>query len=92
MADHFEYTKRRARKTWKCAALNHACGGPIEPGERYVQIDHVEGQARWTNRYAWACATLAFGTEFMQVLEVQGVLPPRPPAATADERRFRRMG
>lgn len=76
MSDHIEFTKRRARKTWPCQASDHACRGPIEPGDRYVQVDHGQGRARTTRRYAWACAALAFGGDFMRVLDARGVVPP----------------
>lgn len=92
MSDHIEFAKRRARKSWPCQASDHACRGPIEPGDHYVQVDHGQGRARTTRRYAWACAALAFGGDFMQVLEARGVVPPREPTATGDERRFRRIG
>lgn len=92
MADHVEFIKRRARKAWPCQALSHVCSGSIEPGDRYVQVDSGQGRARSTMRYAWACAALKFDNEFMTMLEVQGVLPPRQPTATGAERRFRRIG
>lgn len=92
MSDHVEFTKRRARKTWPCEASDHACRGPIEPGDRYVQVSHGRGRARTTRRYAWACAALRFGDEFMSVLDARGVVPPREPTATGAERRFRRVG
>ncbi len=92
MADDFEFIRRRARKTWRCQAPDHVCSGSIEPGDRYVQIHRGQGRSRSTTRYAWACAALAFNDEFMRVLESQGVLPPRQPTATGDERRFRRIG
>lgn len=90
--DDIEFMRRRARKAWRCEAVDHACNGFIEPGDRYVQMNHGQGRARSTTRYAWPCATLAFNDKFMQALETKGVIPPPQPTATGDERRFRRVG